>query len=253
VDAQSSATCRTILLSAGLIVAVLGVVGLFGIREDVLAGVLDGLVTLAFVGAGLWAIFRVRSTGACLLALLGVSYGLANFDNILSIFVALGGAADVVRATLGLFYAAVLVHFLMVVPRPKRMLHRPAAVWLLYLPFLTFLIFSVAEGFVPRLRDRHLPVLTVVDMLYMALALVALGHSWFSLSRDERRASGFYWIPAGLLVAIGPFLALALVGLVAPAFSMPGQDYLVLLGTAIPIGMALAVVKGAGVPPQSAL
>jgi hypothetical protein len=85
----------------------------------------------------------------------------------------------------------------------------------------------------------------VIDLLYMALALVALGHSWISLSRDERRASGFYWIPLGLAVAIGPFLVIALIGLAVPGFSVPGQDYLVPLGAAIPIGMALAVIKGA--------
>lgn len=241
-NAQPSTTCRPILLAVGVLVAIWGVVGLFGIRQDVLAGVLDGLVTLAFVGAGLWALFLAPTSGACLLALFGVAYGAANFDNILGV---LGGAAEFVRANVGLFTVAVLLHFLMVVPRPKRMLSRRATVWLLYLPFVGCLAFSVVDRLSPALHDQYLTAQWVVDLLYMALALVALGHSWISLSRDERRVSGFYWIPLGLVVALGPFLVLALVGMVVPEFSMPGQGSMVLLGAAIPIGMALAVVKGA--------
>lgn len=242
-DGRSSTTCRTILLAVGVAVAVWGVVGLFGIREGVLSGVLEGLVTLAFVGAGLWALFLMQTSGACLLAILGVSYGVVNFDG--PIPGLLEGTAGFVRGHLGLFYVAVLLHFLMVVPRPKQVLRRRAAVWLLYLPFLIFLAFGVVDQLSPAVHDQYMTTQWVIDLLYMALALVALGHSWFSLSRSERRASGFYWIPLGLVVAIGPFIVLALGGMVMPEFSMPGQAYMALLGVAIPIGMALAVVRGA--------
>lgn len=240
-DARSQATCRTILLATGLVVIAWGVVGLFGIREDVPAGVLNGLVTLAFVGAGVWALYVAPTTGACLLALLGVAYGVANFDAVLAGF---GDAAAFVRPILGLFYVAVLLHFLMVVPRPKRLLGRRGALWMLYLPFLVFLALGAMGRLSPSIHEQYQLAQTVIDMLYMALALVALGHSWFSLSRDERRASGFTWIPLGLVVAIGPFLVLALVGMAVPGFSLPGQEFMVLLGAAIPVGMALAVVQG---------
>jgi len=231
-------------VAVGVAVAVWGVVGLFGIREEVLSGVLDGLVTLAFLGAGLWALLKVQTTGACLLALLGISYGIANFDG--PVLGPLEGAVAFVQAQLGLFTVAVLLHFLMVVPRPKRMLSRRAAVWLLYLPYLIFLIFSVVDGLSPAIHNQYLTTQWMIDLLYMVLALVALGHGWFSLSRRERRASGFSWIPVGLVVAIGPFLVLTLIGtIVGPEFSLPGQDYMVLLGAAIPIGLALAAVEGA--------
>ena len=95
----------------------------------------------------------------------------------------------------------------------------------------------------PLLLEQYSQVAGLTDLLYMCLALAALIHSWVGTSRVERHTSGFNWIPLGLTVAIGPFVALALIRLAVPGFGFQAEGYLPLLGVAIPASMALAVVN----------
>lgn len=204
----------------------------------------EGLVTLAFLALGLWAFLSGGTRSGLVLAVFGLCYGMTNFP------VPGLGLPDepvaFVQSNLSLFYTALLCHFLMVFPKPKGILRRRWAAWVLYAPFLLFLAFGFAEWFLfPAFLSAYATAAMFTDLLYMLLALAALIHSWASLPRSERRESGFHFIPLGLLLAIGPFLVLGIIGLAAPEFSLPGHDYLPLLGVAIPAGLALAVVKQA--------
>jgi hypothetical protein len=204
----------------------------------------DGLVVLSFLGCGLWALLVTGTRAGLLLAVFGLCYGVANFRG-----PGLGlpdGAVAFVQSNLSLFYTALLCHFLMIFPKPKGVFRRPMAGWILFIPFLVFLIFGFVEWLsFPALLDEYATTAMLTDLLYMLLALTALIHSWISLSRSERRKSGFYWIPLGLAVAIGPFILLGLIGMVVPNFTSPGEKYLPVLGAVIPAGLALAVVTKA--------
>ena len=206
--------------------------------------IVETLVTLAFLGFGLWALLAAPSSAGLLLGVFGLAYGVANFGG-----PPLGlpeGIVDFIQGNLSLFYTVLLFHFLMIFPKRKALLRRPAMSWLLYLPFLFYLAMGLAAGVLyPALGAEYTLAAGITDSLYMLLALVALIHSWVVIPRAELRDLGFYWIPLGLAVAIGPFIVLGLVGMVVSGFTMPGSDYLPLLGVAIPAGLALGVVRGA--------
>lgn len=207
------------------------------------------LVTLAFLSFGLWALLSTQTQVGLLLALFGLAYGAANFSgpNLGLPWAAIG----FVQNHLSFFVSVLLAHFLMVYPRPKGILRRRLSIWLFYLPFLLFLTLGLMEGFMyPSFRAEHAFWTMVTDLFYMLIALVALILSWVTTSRADLRDSGFYWIPLGLAVAIGPFIVLRLIGMAVPEFSMPGSEFLPLLGVLIPGGLALAVVRGVGqLPP----
>jgi hypothetical protein len=206
--------------------------------------VVESLVTLAFLGFGLWALIAAPTSAGMILGLFGLAYGVANFDG--PLFGLPEGFVDFVQGNLSLFYTVLLCHFLMVFPRKKALLRRAVVSWLLYLPFAFYFVVGLAAGVLyPALGAEHTLAAAITDSLYMLLALVALIHSWVVISRAELRNLGFYWVPLGLAVAIGPFLLLGLVGMVIEGFVMPGSEYLPLLGCAIPAGLALGVVRGA--------
>ena len=204
----------------------------------------DGMVTVAFLGFGIWALLAAGTPGGLLLAVFGITYALTNFSG-----PSLGlpeGAIDFLQGRLSLFYTALLAHFLLIFPKPKAVLRTHLRAVLFYCPFFAYLAFCVAAGFLyPSLRSEYALVSMATDLFYMVLALGALIHGWFSMPRDERRDSGFNWIPLGLVFALAPFIILALIRILAPEFVLPGEDFLPILGAAIPAGMALAVVKGA--------
>ena len=211
-------------------------------KDIVRAGIVDGVVTLAFIGFGLWALLSTQAPSALVLAIFGVLYGVANFKG--PYFGLPEGGVEFVRGNLSLFYTALLFHFLMIFPKPKGVFRRPVIVYLAYVPFLVFFAFGLARGFLyPAVAAGYATVGPVTDLLYMCLCLVALVHSCFSGTRSERRDSGIYLIPLGLAIAIVPLLVLALVEMAVPRFVLPGHEYLPLLGIVIPGAMALAVVK----------
>lgn len=206
--------------------------------------IIDDLVTLSFVGFCLWAFLSVPSTPGLILALFGLGYGLTNFHGP-SLGIP-GGAIGFVQSHMSFFYTVLLAHFLMVFPTPKRVFRWRPTVWLLYLPLFVCPILGVLEGFAyPSFRNEHALSVVFLDPSYMLLGLVALIHTWVVTPREGLRRSGFYWIPLGLAVAMGPFLVLGLIGMVVPGFSMPGSEFLPLLGAGIPAGMAMGVARGA--------
>jgi hypothetical protein len=206
--------------------------------------IIDFLVTTAFLGFGVWALFSTGSFAGLLLAVFGLSYAVTNLNGL-----GLGPLDPGLRFVQGhltFFYTAILVHFLVVFPKPKVAFKRRIPGWLIYLPFLPFLVLGLAEWVVyPSLLEEYRSLGGKTDLLFMILALIALVHSILTVRGEERRASGFNLVLWGLAVSLGPPLALALAGMALPRFGLPGSEYLTLLGAAIPGGMALGVVRGA--------
>jgi hypothetical protein len=208
------------------------------------SSMVDFAVTVSFLGFGVWALLASSTGPGLVLAAFGLCYGLANFPA-----PGLGPLEDAlgfVQYDLSLLTTVLLFHFFMVFPRPKTVAGRSVPAWLLYAPTLPFLLLGLAQWAIyPSGVDGYETVMIVTDLLYLALALLALVHTWFTLSPSARRSTGFVLIPWGLLLAIGPLLVLGVVGLAVEGFTPPGAVYLPLLGAAIPGSMALAVVRGA--------
>jgi hypothetical protein len=79
----------------------------------------------------------------------------------------------------------------------------------------------------------------------LIFALGALLHSWLKSSRSELRDSGLRLVPLGIAIALAPYLVQFLVRVAASGFNLPGYTYYALLEVAIPLTMALAVMKHA--------
>lgn len=204
---------------------------------------LDFLITIGFLGFGLWAFLGSGTLPGLVLAVFGLSYGFTNFR--VPGFFPLEGGIRFLQQNLSLFYTALLLHFFLVFPRKKTLFRRPIRGWVIYLPFFPFLLFGLVEWAVfPAFLSEYRFVAGITDQLYMVLALVALLHTSATLGWAELSRTRFVFVLLGLAIAIGPLLALGVLGLVLPGFVLPGSEYLVLLGVVIPGSMALAVVSG---------
>ena len=137
------------------------------------AQVVDFLVTLAFLGYGLWALRVSGNSGGLLLATFGLAYGAANFD---------GPGCGLPESTIvfiqsqmSLFYTALLAHFLLVFPKPKALFRKRVTVCLFYFPFVIYLTFGLVAGFkFPALGNEYTVTTAAIDLTYMLLALAAL-------------------------------------------------------------------------------
>lgn len=204
----------------------------------------DSLVTLAFLGFGLWGLLASGSAAGLVLAVFGLCYALANLHA-----PSLGSADVIVRFVqqdLSVLSTVLLFHFFAVFPAWKRVAGRPVSWWTVYVPFLPFVLCGLAEwALFPSFLDGYRAVATATDLAYMLLAVVALLHTWISLSGDARRRTGFDRILWGLAIAVGPLVVLDLLRAVLPGDLLPAAEYLPLLGMVLPGSMASAVVIGA--------
>jgi hypothetical protein len=202
------------------------------------------LITSGFLGFGLWAYLASRTFAGFVLAMFGVSYAVAAFDG--PSVEPLEGGIRFLQYLFSFLSTVLLFHFLMVFPRRKTVFGRRVPGWLVYAPFVPFVLFGLAEWVIfPALVPEYRTVTTVTDLFFMVLLVAALIHTWVTLGREKLRQTRFNLILWGLAIAIGPVLIHGLLGLAIPGLTLPGSDFLPVLGVAIPGSMALAVVSGA--------
>lgn len=203
----------------------------------------DFVLTLAFLTFGLWAFLATMSSSGLLLALLGLSYAGANFGG--PSIEALDPFIRFIQFNLSFLTTVLLLHFFVDFPKRKSLFGRRVPGWLIYVPFVPFFVFGLVEVLAfPAFVSEYRKVNVYTDLLFMVLALGALLHTWITLGREELRRTRFNVVLWGLVLAVGPILALGVFGLVFPGFSLPGTEFLPILGVAIPGSMALAVVAG---------
>lgn len=203
----------------------------------------DFVITLAFLTFGLWAFLATRSSSGFLLALLGLCYAGANFGG--PSIEALDPFIRFTQFTLSFLTTVLLLHFFVDFPTRKRLFGHRVPGWMIYLPFVPFFVFGLVEVVTfPAFVSEYRNVNAYTDLLFMVLALAALIHSWITLGREERHRTRFNVVLWGLTLALGPFLILGILRLAIPGFSLPGTEFLPLLGVAIPGSMAVALVAG---------
>lgn len=213
-------------------------------RDQTVARIVMGVVSLAFIGFGLWAFFTVNTLNARLCAMLGLTWGVAAFEG-----PHLGsweGVAGFVQLSSGMLFFALLLHLILEFPKPNKLLRHRVTTRVIYGLVVAFVAFGIVELVLhPLLYMAQGYLAMVLALLFLVLALAALGYGWVTSSRAERRASGLALIPIGIVIGLAPYFLPPLVGVVASGLSLPGYDYYPLLEAAIPAMIALAVMKNA--------
>jgi len=155
------------------------------------------------------------------------------------------GVTSHVQAAAMVLFTILLLRFFLVFPKPKRVSRSRLANWAIYGAWVLFLACLVLELiFHPALYHTFGSVGSLLTLGYCILALAALTHTVVRTPRRDLRESGVGLILIGLLAAIGSML----IGAVALVlrFNLPGARYFPLMLVAIPLTMALAVRKQAG-------
>ncbi|HKJ01899.1 MAG TPA: hypothetical protein VJ997_05570, partial [Longimicrobiales bacterium] len=187
-------------------------------------------------------LFTVRTPHAQRLTMVGMVAALALPGPYLGVF---NGAADHVQVAAEILALILLLHFLLLFPRTKRLARSPL-VGLLYIPWLALLGCLVAELVThPRLYHAFGGFIGLLVLGYAVAAVGVLIHTAATTPGREWRASGLGLLLAGWALALVPNLVAVAGWFIPPGFNTPGQRYFPLLLVAIPVSMALAVRREA--------
>ncbi|CAN5771015.1 hypothetical protein BH18ACI4_BH18ACI4_00160 [soil metagenome] len=143
-------------------------------------------------------------------------------------------------------WLAILLHFLLSFPKPKRMLAtRP---WLvrgaLYLPcLLLFLVISYYTAFPSALVGPGEIVINIAFFfigVYLVLGVAVFTHTYLTLLKRER-TRGMKIMAVGTAIGILPIALAIMAVIVAPQIELPGRDYYILTLVLIPLSFAFGV------------
>lgn len=207
------------------------------------------IVGLCFIGCGLLAYIKAPSRPAMLLAVAGLCMGISFLSGPYIGSYTLRTIVNSVILVLELLGFGAFLHLLMVFPKRKAFLGKAHAAKVLYAPIALIALFSLwLIIFVSQRTGAFNTMVNVIygifAVVYLALALVALIHSFVKATPDDRSRYGLNLMLAGLLIPVLPLIVIWMVSIIAPNVIVPGFDFLILVAALIPITMALAVMKG---------
>ena len=207
------------------------------------------LVGFLFLVFGVWAFLKVPSKRTLLLSLLGIAFSAGLMAGPYFDSATVRTAVGIVVLLMIVVGFAVLTHFLLVFPRAKRALERRNMTWVVYAPAVVvgclsvwFLVAQPAATSAINVFFRALFGLFVVA--YFGTSLIALIHSYVKADSRARVTSGLNLLLLAAIVGLGPSLVISLVGLFAPQVVVPGAQFLPLGIGVLPVGLALAAVRG---------
>jgi hypothetical protein len=206
--------------------------------------ILGGLViVLAFVGAGMWALFTVQSVHAVRLAYIGLAVAAAVPGPYLGSW---DGVATHFQIAVLVLWTVLLLRFFLMFPHPTRVGQSRIATGLIYGGWMVLLFCLMLELiYHPRLYHTFGPLYGLLMLVYAVLAVSALFHTLVKTPKIERNASGVSVILAGVVIALVP----TIIGAVDWAFlwnvDIPGSSWFPLMLGVIPISMAIAIRKHA--------
>lgn len=200
------------------------------------------LFAFSFLWLGIWLLFTVRTPDAQRLTMVGLVVAFAVPGPYLGSY---NGVQDHLGVAAEILFLILLLHFLLLFPKAKRLARSPL-VGLLYLPWLVLLGCLVVEvALHPRLYHTFGGFIGVLFLGYLVAAVLVLAHSTLTTPRDQWSSSGVGLIVGGWAVALLPN-AIVMVGwMTQGGWSVPGERYFPLLLVAIPVSMALAVRRAA--------
>ncbi len=163
------------------------------------------------------------------------------------------GARRVTNAVISLVVGAMLaalLYYCLNFPRAKEVLvSRP---WLQKAIFIVApllgLVFALINLATPDISAGNSMLLNVAAGViyggYLLLAVIGVIHSYAKSSAGERSASGLNLMLLGVVIGLGPIVITILYHTIFPhAGDLPGERFWGVTGIAIPIGLALALMK----------
>jgi len=203
------------------------------------------LVGLAFLWAGVWALFAVGTLHAQKLAAIGLAAGVGMLGMGPSLGRLNGVVGHISFAAL-ILWAAFLLRFFLTYPIAKRAGASGVTtgiifgLWILFLPLLVLELVTH-----PALYHTYGGPGYLLMLIYLILALVAVVHTWVTTPRAELTRSGMSLVLIGLAIGLVP----ALVGFVDWAFlrgfDIPTSVYWPVLLSVVPLTMAMGVRREA--------
>lgn len=145
---------------------------------------------------------------------------------------------------------AALLNYCLHYPRTKKILTaRPwlqEAIWI-FAPALGLMLATITLTTPPLTPNRSLLLNAGVSIVYggyLLLAVIGVAHSYFRANAEERSSTGLNLMLVGVVIGFGPILLSILVRLFSPHLAeLPGERFYGLTMLAIPICMALALMK----------
>lgn len=78
----------------------------------------------------------------------------------------------------------------------------------------------------------------------LLLAIISVIHTFIKASKEERSATGLNLMLAGVIIGFGPFLVSVIARIINPETgALPGEQFYPITFIAVPIGMAMALMK----------
>ena len=206
--------------------------------------ILGGVViVLAFLAAGLFALFTTDSIHAVRLAYVGVALGagipgpyLGSWDGIAMHF----------QVAVLVLWTLLLFRFFLLFPKPKGIARNKVATVVIYGAWLVLLGTLVVElTFHPRFYHTFGPLYGLLMFVYSSMAVAALIHTLVKTPIEQQRASGVRLILVGVIVGLLPTVIAIIDWFFLWNIDIPGSGWFPLALGAIPISLAMAVRKQA--------
>jgi hypothetical protein len=210
----------------------------------------NALIGLAFLIMGLMVYLKNPTRLSTIFCALSLMLALLYFPG--PYFAAAGvrrGTNAVVSLIVGVMLAT-LLYYCLNFPRVKAILSSRS--WLQKVIFivapLVGLIFSLVNLAAPDISATNSMLLNILAGVvyggYLLLSVVAVIHSYVKSIAEERSASGLNLMMIGMVVGWGPLVISILYHTILPhAGDLPGERFWGVTAIAVPIGMALALMK----------
>ncbi len=202
------------------------------------------VILLAFVGAGLWALFSTGSIHGVRLAYIGLTPAAAIPGPYLGGW---DGVAMHFQVAMFVLWTLLLLRFFLLFPQTKRIGQNRVATALIFGGWLVLIVTLILELiFHPRFYHTFGPLYGLLMFVYSVFAVAALIHTLIKTPKGQQRESGMRIILTGAMAGLIPTIVAEVDRMFLWNIDIPGSSWFPLALGAIPISMAIAVRRQAG-------
>jgi len=143
---------------------------------------------------------------------------------------------------------ASLLYYMVSFPKTKQPFQNTNAAWIIYTPALLVAVFRLylnifqpdGDTAVHRAWDI---VIGLFIIIFLSASVIAMVHSYFSSSAEERRVYGLNFLLAGTIVGLGPGVITNVGRFISPTVVFPAEEYYFLSMALIPISLMFATIR----------
>jgi hypothetical protein len=206
------------------------------------------IVGFSFLLIPLAACLTRPSAATRVLALMGFGLSLAFFDGLYIISYEIRAVAAAVAQLFMLLGLAAMVHFLLLFPHRRPLLHKPWGKKLVYVPMVIIwlliawrILWTPPADSIAAFTSQFLSGLGIT--LYLLIGLFLLLRNYSRTDRAERKRLAFNRMLWGTVAAIIPTAVAQLVRVASPDTPLPGQDYYFVALALVPITWSLSAAR----------